>query len=354
MTYIGVKFREHGLIYYFDAQDQHLKKGEQVVVATEEGLGLARVALLREDPPEGLQPESIKTIERRASEADIQNEAENRRLGQEAFAFCKSKIRATGLEMKLVDVEVRFDRSKMIFYFTAPSRVDFRELIKTLVGEYRTRIELRQIGVRHEAQILGGIGDCGRGCCCSTFLRRFDPVTIKMAKEQQLFLNPSKISGCCGRLLCCLNFEKEFYSDFYKKCPRIGKKYQTSAGELKVLRANIFQDSLVVDVGAGEEKEISLPEWQELLSGQGDGSFLKPLQVSGASGRPENERPKPGAGPRRPAPAPAPEQVPQDSGTGEHKAEEESPKAETTGPGKRKGKPPGASRRKRRKSKPKK
>lgn len=350
MTYIGVKFREHGLIYYFDAQDQSLKKGEQVVVATEEGLGLARVTLLREDSPEGLQPENIKTIERRAGEDDIQNEADNRRIGLEAFAFCKAKIRVAGLEMKLVDVEVRFDRSKMIFYFTAPSRVDFRELIKTLVSEYRTRIELRQIGVRHEAQILGGIGDCGRGCCCSTFLRRFDPVTIKMAKEQQLFLNPSKISGCCGRLLCCLNFEREFYSDFYKKCPRIGKKYQTSAGELKVLRANIFQDSLFVDVGGGEEKEISLPEWQELLSGQGDGSFLKPLQVSGAPGHQEKDTAKTDARPKGTGKEPGP----QDSVSEEQKSGQEPQKAEKAEPGKRKGKPAGASRRKRRKSKPKK
>ncbi len=348
MAYIGVKFREHGLIYYFDAQDQTFKKGDQVVVATEEGLGMARVALVREDLPDGLNTENIKPIERRAEEADLQVETENRRIGKEAFAFCKSRIRDAGLEMKLVDVEVRFDRSKMIFYFTAPSRVDFRDLIKTLVSEYRTRIELRQIGVRHEAQILGGIGDCGRGCCCSTFLRRFDPVTIKMAKEQQLFLNPSKISGCCGRLLCCLNFEKDFYSDFYKKCPRIGKKYQTSAGELKVLRANIFQDSLVVDVGGGEEKEISLPEWQELMSNQGNGSFLKPLQVSTSQGQQANGAAREQIRGQEPSEADDQKPVP-DKDTGETGRKKDEGAAS-----KRRGKAPGGGRRKRRKSKPKK
>lgn len=347
MAYIGVKFREHGLIYYFDAGEHSLKKGEPVVVSTEEGHGLARVALCCDEPPEGLQIESVKPIERPATAEDVQAEQENRRIGREAFAFCKSQIRAAALEMKLVDVEVRFDRSKMIFYFTAPSRVDFRELIKTLVGEYRTRIELRQIGVRHEAQILGGIGDCGRGCCCSTFLRRFDPVTIKMAKEQQLFLNPTKISGCCGRLLCCLNFEKEFYSDFHKKCPKIGKKYQTSAGELKVLRANIFQDSLVVDAGAGEEKEISLPEWQELISKQGDGSFLKPLQSNTSSPQKSEKvhhRERPHQEPATDSSDPGLEQT----------EPEPSPQQTEKSPNRRRGKGPGGSRRKRRKSKPKK
>jgi len=348
MAYLGVKFREHGLIYYFNAQDQAFKKGDQVVVATEEGLGMARVALVREELPNGLNKENIKPIERRAEEADIQTEADNRRIGKEAFAFCKSQIRDAGLEMKLVDVEVRFDRSKMIFYFTSPSRVDFRDLIKTLVGEYRTRIELRQIGVRHEAQILGGIGDCGRGCCCSAFLRRFDPVTIKMAKEQQLFLNPSKISGCCGRLLCCLNFEKDFYSDFYRKCPRIGKKYETSAGELKVLRANIFQDSLVVDVGGGEEKEISLPEWQELMSNQGNGSFLKPLQVSSSQDQQEKVVAKEQVRGQE-----ASETDDRKTGPDKDKGGSGQKKDESAAP-RRKGKTPGGGRRKRRKAKTKK
>jgi hypothetical protein len=152
----------------------------------------------------------------------------------------------------------------MVFYFTAPARIDFRELVKVLVSKYRTRIELRQIGVRHEAQLVGGMGNCGRVCCCHAFLRKFDPVTIKMAKEQQLFLNPSKISGACGRLLCCLNYERQTYADFQRKCPKIGKRYETAMGEVKVLRSNMFRDSLIVDAGEGEEKEISLTEWEEI------------------------------------------------------------------------------------------
>lgn len=353
MTYIGVKFREQGLIYYFDGQGQEIKKGDKVVVTTEEGVGLALVFLTRETPPEGLPEKDIKPVERVADEEDLQAEAENIRMGREAFAFCKTRIRESGLEMKLVDVEVRFDRSKMIFYFTAPSRVDFRELIKALVNKYRTRIELRQIGVRHEAQILGGIGDCGRGCCCSTFLRRFDPVTIKMAKEQQLFLNPSKISGCCGRLLCCLNFEREFYSDFYRKCPKIGKKYETPAGEVKVLRANIFQDSLVVDAGGGQEKEISLPEWQELVSGQGDSSFLNTLTpTTSAAASSSQEK---GKTDQQPAAVQkkAVEQTEAGTANEQPQAEQLKKRGKRSG-ARRKGKSPSPSRRNRRKTKQKK
>ncbi|MCF8105430.1 MAG: hypothetical protein K9K64_08110 [Desulfohalobiaceae bacterium] len=352
MTYIGVKFREQGLIYYFDGQGQEIKKGDKVVVTTEEGVGLALVFLTRETPPEGLPEKDIKPVERVAEAEDLQAEEENIRMGREAFAFCKTRIRESGLEMKLVDVEVRFDRSKMIFYFTAPSRVDFRELIKALVNKYRTRIELRQIGVRHEAQILGGIGDCGRGCCCSTFLRRFDPVTIKMAKEQQLFLNPSKISGCCGRLLCCLNFEREFYSDFYKKCPKIGKKYETAAGEVKVLRANIFQDSLVVDAGGGQEKEISLPEWQELVSGQGDSSFLNTQIPTTSAASSSQEK---GKADQQPAAVQekAVEQKEAGASNEQPQAEHLKKRGKRSG-ARRKGKSPSPSRRNRRKTKQKK
>ena len=240
------------------------------MVTTDEGPGLARVVTLREEPPPhlGLEENGVKPIERPATEEDFHQQQDNDQLAAKAFAFCREKIRDLELDMKLVDVEVRFDQSKIVFYFTAPTRIDFRELVKLLVNEYRTRIELRQIGVRHEAQILGGIGNCGRICCCHQFLKKFEPVTIKMAKEQQLFLNPSKISGTCGRLLCCLNFEKETYADFQRRCPKVGKRYDTSVGEIKVLRANLFRDSLIVDSGDGEEKEITLPEWADLSTSQ--------------------------------------------------------------------------------------
>ncbi|MGM0424765.1 MAG: PSP1 domain-containing protein [Thermodesulfobacteriota bacterium] len=266
--YIGVKFRTQGQVYFFSCEQQEeIQPGDKVLVRTEEGRGLAYVVTVRDFAPTDLDLEGLKEIERKASEEDFQVQQENEHLGREAFEFCREKILELDLEMKLVDVEVRFDQSKIVFYFTAPSRIDFRELVKLLVGRYRTRIELRQIGVRHEAQIMGGIGSCGRVCCCHQFMRRFEPVTIKMAKEQQLFLNPSKISGSCGRLLCCLNFERANYDDFKRKCPKIGKKYETPDGEYKVLRANLFRDSLVVSNKDGQELEMTLPEWAELLEG---------------------------------------------------------------------------------------
>jgi cell fate regulator YaaT (PSP1 superfamily) len=269
--YVGVKFRDQGQIYYFDSGELELSPGDYVIVSTEEGLGLAEVVVERSEPLPDL-PDNVKTIERVASEEDLQQLERNRQLERQAFRSCQQQIRRLELEMKLVDVEVRFDQSKTVFYFTAPTRVDFRELVKVLVNEFRTRIELRQIGVRHEAQILGGLGNCGRICCCHLFMRRFEPVTIKMAKEQQLFLNPSKISGTCGRLLCCLNFERKAYADFQKRCPKVGKKYSTPEGELKVLRANLFRDSLVVGTESGDEKEMTLIEWAELFSSDAESS----------------------------------------------------------------------------------
>ncbi|MCF8029480.1 MAG: hypothetical protein K9K39_01130 [Desulfohalobiaceae bacterium] len=266
--YIGVKFREQGQIYYFLSEQEDLTSGDHVIVSTEEGQGIGRVALTDTELPESLYPEEVKGIDRKATDDDLARMRENEELARNSFTYCREQIKQMGLDMKLVDVEVRFDQSKLVFYFTAPSRVDFRDLVKDLVNQYRARIELRQIGVRHEAQILGGIGNCGRICCCHQFLREFVPVTIKMAKEQQLFLNPSKISGVCGRLLCCLNFEKKAYADFFSRCPKIGRKYQTSIGEVKVLRANFFRDTLVLDAAEGEEREINLLEWSELFTGE--------------------------------------------------------------------------------------
>lgn len=203
-------------------------------------------------------------ILRRATPEDLAVAAENLRLAEAAHTFCDQRIRARNLDMKLVGVEPLFDRSKLIFYFTAPTRIDFRELVKDLVREYHTRIELRQIGVRHETQMLGAVGSCGMVCCCRRFLRKFVPVTIKMAKEQNLFLNPSKISGICGRLLCCLSYEQENYDLFHKQCPRLGKRYMTTLGTMKVLRANMFRNSLVALNEAGEEVDFTLEEWQDM------------------------------------------------------------------------------------------
>ncbi len=290
--FLGVKFRVQGQIYYFSAREEaaSAQVKDWVLVTTEEGPGLANVAVVRQEPPPGLALEDIKSVQRLACAEDFQTQAQNEWLRKEAMAYCRETIRELCLDMKLVDVEVRFDQSKIIFYFTAPARIDFRELVKILVSKHRTRIELRQIGVRHEAQILGGIGNCGRVCCCHLFMRKFEPVTIKMAKEQQLFLNPSKISGACGRLLCCLNFEREQYIDFQRRCPKIGKWYETPKGEVKVLRANMFRDSLIVDAGEGE-REVSLTEWQDLIHGKA-GTALRHV-FEPPSGNQRNQRTKP-------------------------------------------------------------
>jgi cell fate regulator YaaT (PSP1 superfamily) len=194
----------------------------------------------------------------------VDREGQNRALAREAGCFCRRGITDRELDMKLVDVEVFFDRSKLVFYFTASSRIDFRDLVKELVRKYRTRIELRQIGVRHETQMMGAVGNCGMVCCCRRYLRQFEPVTIRMAKEQNLFLNPVKISGICGRLLCCLAYEQDNYDNFHKICPRLGKKYQTSRGGMKTLRANMFRNSLAVLTENGEELELSLEEWHDI------------------------------------------------------------------------------------------
>ena len=263
--FVGIKFRPYGQVYFFQEGEHSLKVGDKVVVETEEGLGLGTVIVLRTHLPTYLQEEEVKPILRVATSEDLEQEQKNRELSREAYKYCKERIKVRELPMKMVDVEVYFDRSKIMFYFTAPHRVDFRELVKDLVKVYRTRIELRQIGVRHEAQMLGGLGNCGQICCCRRFLRKFDPVTIKMAKDQNLFLNPSKISGVCGRLLCCLNFEEKHYLEFQAQLPKIGKRYQTKEGALRIARANIFRQTLTVQPDQGQEIEMPLEKWEQIV-----------------------------------------------------------------------------------------
>ncbi|OIQ52003.1 hypothetical protein BerOc1_00472 [Pseudodesulfovibrio hydrargyri] len=265
---LGVKFNDYGQVYYFGSGPFVVREGQHVIVKTDQGMGLGKVILVRQAPKEmdDEDPEGHAAIYRLANEKDMEAVAENEVLSKDAFKFCRACINTHKLGMKLVDVEVFFDRSKMVFYFTAPGRIDFRELIKDLVKEYRTRIELRQIGVRHETQMLGAIGNCGQMCCCRRFMRKFVPVTIKMAKEQNLFLNPTKISGICGRLLCCLSFEQKGYEEFHRMCPRVGKKYQTSLGQMKVLRSNFFKKSLSLLDESFEEQEVSIDEWNEIVN----------------------------------------------------------------------------------------
>ena len=235
-----------------------------MLIEAEQGQTLAEIVSGPAELLPGQMEQELPSILRHAGSEDIHRGEANEQMAREAQQFCRQCIRDRNLDMKLVDVEVFFDRSKLIFYFTAPSRIDFRDLVKDLVREYRARIELRQIGVRHETQMVGAVGNCGMVCCCRRYLRKFAPVTIRMAKEQNLFLNPAKISGICGRLLCCLSYEQDNYDHFHRMCPRLGKKYQTDKGPMKVLRANMFRNSLSVLTENNEEVELSLDDWQAL------------------------------------------------------------------------------------------
>ncbi len=221
---VGIRFKKAGKIYYFDPDKKWIKKGDFVVVETSRGIEFGQVVvgpkLVKEE--EIIQP--LKKVLRVATNEDIKRNEENRKKELEAFEICLEKIEKHQLDMKLVDIEYTFDNNKVIFYFTADGRVDFRELVKDLASVFRTRIELRQIGVRDEAKMIGGLGPCGRPMCCSAFLGEFSPVSIKMAKEQKLSLNPSKISGICSRLMCCLNYEHHIYEENMEDLPEVGDK----------------------------------------------------------------------------------------------------------------------------------
>jgi len=303
-TILGLRFRENGQIYYFGAAAHEALPGQHVLVKTDQGAAIAQVASVSDAPPLDIDPADIKTIQRVATPDDLVQHEENRILARDAIRHCRNCISQRNLDMKLVDVEILLDRSKMIFYFTAPGRIDFRELVKDLVKAYRTRIELRQIGVRHETQMLGAIGNCGQMCCCARFIRKFQPVTIKMAKEQNLFLNPTKISGMCGRLLCCLAYEQSTYEEFQRRCPKIGKKYQTSQGPVKVLRSNIFRETISVFNEHGEEKELTLEEWKA-VAGETWVPYIPPQQQPLRPAAPRHPRPEPEQAPEQPGADPA-------------------------------------------------
>ncbi|MGQ9669719.1 PSP1 domain-containing protein [Desulfosoma sp.] len=254
---IGIRFREGGKTYHFDPGPWDVHKGDYVVVHTEQGIGLGEVMEGPFVKNPDLHPKDIKPIERPASPEEIEKHFDNMRYEEEAEKFCLERIQALELPMNLVDVECFFDRSKIIFYFTADTRVDFRELVKDLVRRFRTRVELRQIGVRNQAKMVGGLGTCGRALCCATFLRSFHPVSIKMAKEQNLSLNPGKISGACGRLMCCLQYEYEVYRQYKQGMPKLGKKVDTPKGRGKVIRQNVMDRTITVLLESGEEFEIA-------------------------------------------------------------------------------------------------
>ena len=243
---IGVRFKDVGKVYYFDPAGAKLEKGECVIVETTRGIEFGEVAMENRIVSDEQTVKPLKLLIRRATREDCETEQRNRQKEKEAFQVCLAKIAAHGLEMKLVDVEYTFDGSKILFYFTADGRVDFRALVKDLAGVFRTRIELRQIGVRDEAKMLGGMGICGRPFCCNTFLGDFQPVSIKMAKEQGLSLNPAKISGSCGRLMCCLKYEQSAYDHLLQVTPKPGAIVDTKEGRGTVTESSLLSGMLKV------------------------------------------------------------------------------------------------------------
>ena len=243
---IGVRFKEVGKIYYFDPDGQELKKGDRVIVETVRGVECGEVALENREISDEEIVKPLKKLIRKADEKDLRTLEENKKKEKNAFGICQKKIADHKLDMKLVDVEYTFDGGKVLFYFTADGRVDFRELVKDLAGVFRTRIELRQIGVRDESKMIGGLGICGRPFCCRSFLGDFQPVSIKMAKEQGLSLNPTKISGTCGRLMCCLKYEQNAYEYLLKITPKPGAIVETAEGAGTVVDFSLLTGTLKV------------------------------------------------------------------------------------------------------------
>ncbi len=254
---IGVRFRTAGKVYFFDPGKFEIKQGDHVIVETARGIEYGTVIGAPREVEDDKVVQPLKSVLRIANQKDDEQEAANRKKEKDAFKICLEKIRKHGLQMKLIDAEYTFDNNKVLFYFTADGRIDFRELVKDLASVFKTRIELRQIGVRDETKILGGIGICGRPLCCHTHLSEFAPVSIKMAKEQNLSLNPTKISGVCGRLMCCLKNEEETYEELNRKLPNVGDFVTTDDGlKGEVHSVNVLRQLVKVVVDVGDEKEI--------------------------------------------------------------------------------------------------
>ncbi len=243
---IGVRFESTGKMYYFSPNKLEIKKGDKVIVETARGLECGDVCMEITEITDKDIIQPLKKAVRIATVGDLKKIEDNKNKEKKAFAVCEEKINLHNLEMKLIDVEYTFDCSKILFYFTSDGRVDFRELVKDLASQFRTRIELRQIGVRDEAKLIGGLGICGRPFCCKQFLSGFQPVSIKMAKEQGLSLNPTKISGTCGRLMCCLKYEQDAYTDLLKTTPKIGALVMTDDGKGVVVEQNLLTQKLTI------------------------------------------------------------------------------------------------------------
>ena len=253
---VQVRLRETGNILYYYTNDIQPKSGDYVIVEVERGQDYAQAISGREMILEADLDKPLKKIIRIATKEDIRLIDENKKRIKNAFQTCQKKIQERKLDMKLIDAEFSFDRTKLIFYFTSEGRIDFRELVKDLAHIFRVRIELRQIGVRDEARMIGGFGHCGRPLCCASFLKGFEPVTIRMAKEQNLSLNPSKISGCCGRLMCCLGYEYQNYKKYLKGLPKQGEKIKTKEGKGKVISVNALKRKVIIELEEGKQIEL--------------------------------------------------------------------------------------------------
>lgn len=261
---VGVRFKKAGKIYYFDPDRLNIKAGGNVIVETARGIEFGEVVISAREVEDHEIVAPLKKVMRIASEEDKKHADENARKEKEAFEVCLRKIRDHNLEMKLIDVEYTFDNNKILFYFTADGRVDFRELVKDLAAVFKTRIELRQIGVRDESKMMGGIGVCGRVLCCNSYLGEFQPVSIKMAKEQGLSLNPAKISGACGRLMCCLKYEQEAYEQILKKAPKVGAIVETPDGQGLVVETYLVKEMVKVRLDKGNETDLQTYKMNEV------------------------------------------------------------------------------------------
>jgi len=260
MKVVGVKFRDHGRIYDYDSTDFSLKERDIVIVETEHGPELGFVARMpmERDPACFCKP--LRKVIRLADESDMEQGQRNLFQEREAKRICLAKIKEQNLPMKLIGVESFLDGSKIIFYFVSEGRVDFRALVKELASAFKTRIEMRQVGVRNEAKMIGGLGNCGREFCCCAFLKDFEPVSVKMAKEQNLALNPTKISGVCGRLMCCLAYEFPTYLELKKNLPKVGKHIVTKGKKGKIIRQNVLNQTVTVELEEGGEVTIHASE----------------------------------------------------------------------------------------------
>lgn len=260
---VGVRFKTAGKIYYFDPGELVIDLNCNVIVETARGIEFGLVVVPNREVDESEIVAPLKKVIRIATDEDVAHAAENDKKEKEAYNICLQKINDHKLDMKLIDVEYTFDNNKVLFYFTADGRVDFRELVKDLAAVFKTRIELRQIGVRDESKMMGGIGICGRVLCCNSFLGEFQPVSIKMAKEQSLSLNPTKISGTCGRLMCCLKYEQEAYEDLLDRVPKVGAIVDTPEGQGTVVEVNLLKEILKIKLDIGKETELRVYNYKE-------------------------------------------------------------------------------------------